>query len=142
MIAETNTLTPRTAGDNWAANNFDFPIVLACMPFVCLGSAAAVLWLMRLMRVLKLFKTSKKLQTILSGLITGIESSCYIFVLIFIIFYMFAVFGVMVFKKSDPREFASLLTAFHTLFRVGRTSCTSTTTVARIIRLVGVLSAQ
>jgi hypothetical protein len=38
-------------------------------------------------------------------------------VLIFIIFYMFVVFGVMVFKsKADLRGHASLLTAFHTLF--------------------------
>jgi hypothetical protein len=37
------------------------------------------------------------------------SSSCYICVLIFIIFYMSVVFGVMV-------SFASLLTAFHTLF--------------------------
>jgi hypothetical protein len=29
---------------------------------------------------------------------------------------MSAVFGVMVFKKSDPRGFASLLAAFHTPF--------------------------
>jgi Ca2+-binding EF-hand superfamily protein len=105
-------------GDNWAPNTFDFIIVLACMPFLPLGSAAAVLRLMRLMRVLKLFKTSKKLQTILSGLITGLKSSAFIFVLIFLIFYMFGVFGVMSFKKGDPREFASLLTAFHTLFRI------------------------
>ena len=74
MIAETNTPTPRTGGDNWAANNFDFLIALACMPFVPLGSAAAVLRLMRLMRVLKPLRASKKLQTVLSGLITGIES--------------------------------------------------------------------
>jgi hypothetical protein len=39
---------------------------------------------------------------------------CYICVRIFIIFYMFVVFGVMVFKKTDLREFASLLTALST----------------------------
>jgi hypothetical protein len=37
-------------------------------------------------------------------------------VLIFIIFYMFVVFGVMMSKKADLRGLASLLTAFHTLF--------------------------
>jgi hypothetical protein len=33
----------------------------------------------------------------------GRRRSCYICVLIFIIFYMFVVFGVMMFKKADLR---------------------------------------
>jgi voltage-gated sodium channel len=105
-------------GENWAWNNFDLIIVMACMPFLPLGGAAAVLRLMRLMRILKLFKSSRELQTILVGLGVGLSSSCYIFLLIFLVFYMFAVFGVMMFKEGDSVEFRGLGTAFHTLFRI------------------------
>jgi hypothetical protein len=52
LNAETKNPTPRTGGDKWAANNFDFLTALSCMPFVPLGSAAAavlrlmLMWLM------------------------------------------------------------------------------------------------
>jgi hypothetical protein len=58
-------------GENAGWNNFDFLIVLACMPFMPFGSAAAAMRLLRLMRVLKLLSSNPQLRMILVGLVAG-----------------------------------------------------------------------
>jgi voltage-gated sodium channel len=105
-------------GENAAWNIFDFLIVLSCMPFMPFGSAAAALRLLRLLRVLKLLRAVPQMRMIIAGLLAGMQNAIFILVLILIIFYMFAVCGVMLFAKQDPWNFGNLGNAFTTLFRL------------------------
>jgi voltage-gated sodium channel len=105
-------------GENAAWNIFDFLIVLSCMPFMPFGSAAAALRLLRLLRVLKLLRAVPQMRMIIAGLLAGMQNAIFIVVLILIIFYMFAVCGIMLFSKQDPWNFGNLGSAFTTLFRL------------------------
>ena len=76
-------------GKEWRWNNFDFVIVVLCLPIwgdLFDGSAVALLRLMRLMRVMKLIKKIPQLQMIVMGLLGGIKSIVYILLLLFYFF--------------------------------------------------------
>eukprot|EP01048_Picozoa_sp_COSAG05_P017512 COSAG05_NODE_2400_length_3111_cov_5.177291_1_plen_700_part_00 len=97
-------------------NVFDFLIVFACyMPFA--GKMVAVLRLLRLLRVLKLVKSLPQLQMIVSGLMQGLSSIGYISLLLFLVFYLYGVLGIILFRDNDPWHFSSLDIAMLTLFR-------------------------
>jgi len=70
------------------------------------------------MRLLKLVGKIKKLQVIVLGLGKGISSVTYIIVLLFLIYYLFAVLGVGTFRRNDPFHFGSIGVAMMTLFRM------------------------
>jgi voltage-gated sodium channel len=97
-------------------NIFDFIVVAACyMPFG--GSTVAVLRLMRLLRVTKLFKSLTQLQIIMNGLVHGMTSIGYIGMLMSLMFYVFGIIGIQIFRANDPVHFGSLHLTFVTLFR-------------------------
>mmetsp|Transcript_140 Transcript_140/g.277 ORF Transcript_140/g.277 Transcript_140/m.277 type:complete len:938 (+) Transcript_140:152-2965(+) len=104
-------------GPEWRWNNFDFLIVLLCMPFVDLGGGVAFLRLLRLMRVTKIIKRVPQLQMIVKGLVQGMSSIVYILLLLLLVFYLFAVMGVFSFGENDPAHFGGLPIAALTLFR-------------------------
>jgi hypothetical protein len=83
-------------GPEWAWNNFDFLIVVVC--FVLPGGSGAVLRLLRLLRVLKLLKSNEQMRMILFALAAGIKSAVFVFVLMFLIYYMYAALGIMMFS--------------------------------------------
>ena len=62
-------------GPEWRWNNFDFTIVVACMPGISdqLGNVS-FLRLMRLARIAKIVKKVPQLRMIVTGLIGGLES--------------------------------------------------------------------
>ena len=60
------------SGPEWRWNNFDFVIVMLCMPFVDLGNSIALLRLFRLMRLAKLVRKIPALQMIIMGLVGGL----------------------------------------------------------------------
>eukprot|EP01048_Picozoa_sp_COSAG05_P003759 COSAG05_NODE_181_length_14767_cov_9.554859_1_plen_1146_part_00 len=97
-------------------NTFDFLIVCAC--YMPAGGDVAVLRLMRLMRLLKLLHTVENLQIILHGLAAGFGSISYILILMLLVYYLFAIMAIMVFKANDSVHFQDLDTAMITLFRV------------------------
>lgn len=70
------------------------------------------------MRLLKLVGKIKKLQVIVLGLGKGISSVTYIIVLLFLVYYLFAVLGVGTFRRNDPFHFGSIGVAMMTLFRM------------------------
>eukprot|EP00937_MAST-01D_sp_MAST-1D-sp2_P003360 g3360.t1 len=108
-------------GQEWRWNNFDFVIVVLCLPGIrdmFEGGAVALLRLARLMRVLKLVKKIPELHMIVMGLVGGFNSIAYILLLLFLIFYLYAIVGIMLFKSNDPWHFGSLETAMLTLFRM------------------------
>jgi voltage-gated sodium channel len=101
--------------DGW--NVFDFLIVAACfLPFS--GSAVTVLRLLRLLRVLKLVRALPKLQILVSALLKSIPSMGYVTILLLMLFYVYAVAAVFLFRDNDPLHFGSLQTAMLSLFRI------------------------
>jgi voltage-gated sodium channel len=127
-------------------NNFDFWLVFICwLPFD--GGNVAFLRLLRLMRLLKLVGKVKQLQVIVMGLAKGLGSVSYIMLLMLLVFYLFAVLGlvyagfpfilvardhpsvisflntlsfvfsVQCFRKNDPFHFGGLGIAMISLFR-------------------------
>ena len=101
--------------DPW--NVFDFAIVaVAFMPIE--GHYVTVLRLVRLLRVLRLVRVVPRLQILVAALLKSIPSMGYVALLLFLIFYMYAVAGVFLFGKNDPFRFEDLPTALVTLFQV------------------------
>ncbi|MFT6627766.1 MAG: voltage-gated sodium channel [Flavobacteriales bacterium] len=100
--------------DAW--NVFDFVIVAAV--FVPgLGQYAIVLRLLRLLRVLKLVKAIPKLQVLVGALLASIPSMFYVSLLLFMLFYIYAVAAVFLFGANDPVHFENLQMSFLSLFR-------------------------
>jgi voltage-gated sodium channel len=110
--------------DPW--NVFDFSIVLAA--FLPVGSQyVTVLRLVRLLRVLRLVHVLPRLQILVSALLKSIPSMGYVSVLLLLIFYVYAVAGVLLFGENDPFRFRSLPVAMVTLFQVATAEDWSTT---------------
>lgn len=101
--------------DGW--NVFDFVIVAVCfLPFG--GGYAAVLRLFRLLRVLRLITVVPKLQILVCAILRSLPSMFYVTVLLSLLFYIYAVVGVMFFRDNDPVHFGDLWTSMLSLFRV------------------------
>jgi len=101
--------------DPW--NVFDFSIIMVCLlPFG--GHFAAVLRLARILRVLRLITTLPKLQLLVGSLIKSIPSIGYVGMLLGLLFYVYAVIGVSLFRENDPIHFGNLEMSLLTLFRV------------------------
>lgn len=114
LIAEGNKPW-RYFQDGW--NVFDFVIVAAAfLPFG--GGSVAILRLLRLLRVLKLVKALPKLQILVSALLKSIPSMAYVTILLLLLFYIYAVAGVLFFGENDPIHFSNLQTSMLSLFRV------------------------
>jgi voltage-gated sodium channel len=119
IVAEGNKPWRYLTGKDWAWNNFDFTIVMLCMPFIPFeGGSVKLLRLLRLMRVVKLIKKIPQLQMIVMGLIGGFKSIGYIMLLLFLVFYLYAIVGLYAFKGNDPWHFGNLPIAMNTLFRM------------------------
>jgi len=104
----------RYFADPW--NLFDFAIVAVCfMPFDAQG--VAVLRLARLLRVLKLVRALPKLQILVSALLKSIPSMGYVSLLLFMLFYLYAVAATMFFGANDPVHFGRLDVSMLSLFR-------------------------
>jgi len=104
----------RYFADPW--NVFDFAIVAVCfMPFDAQG--VAVLRLARLLRVLKLVRALPKLQILVSALLKSIPSMGYVSLLLFMLFYLYAVAATMFFGANDPVHFGRLDVSMLSLFR-------------------------
>jgi voltage-gated sodium channel len=105
----------RYFGDPW--NVFDFLIVVLCFMPVA-GPYAAVLRLARVLRALRLVTAIPRLQLLVGSLLKSIPSLAYVGLLMAIMFYIYAVLGVFMFRGNDPVHFQDLSTALLTLFRV------------------------
>ncbi len=97
-------------------NTFDF-IVVAGSLLPGSGSLLTILRLLRLLRVLKLLKALPELQMIVSALLDAFGSITYIFVILVLAFYVFAIVGMILFQENDPWHFESLHITMYTLFR-------------------------
>ena len=101
--------------DPW--NVFDFLIVAVC--FLPLQAQfAAVLRLVRVLRVLRLVSALPRLQILVGALLKSIPSMGYVAVLLMIHFYIYAVIGVSLLGKADGEHFGNLGRAMLTLFQI------------------------
>jgi len=101
--------------DGW--NLFDFTVlVLALIPDT--GQFALIARLARLLRVLRLVTVVPQLRIIVSTLVRSLPGLGHVMLLLFVIYYVYAVAGVHLFRHHDPVHWDSLGTALLTLFRV------------------------
>ena len=101
--------------DPW--NVFDFLIVVVC--FLPIDSQyAAVLRLARVLRTLRLISSIPKLQLLVGSLLKSLPAMVFVGMLMGIMFYVYAVTGVFLFRDNDPVHFRDLPTAMLSLFRV------------------------
>lgn len=113
------------SGKEWHWNTFDFLIVLFSLPIMDTGGQVAFLRLIRLMRLAKLFKKVPQLRMIINGLFGGMKSIAYIVILLFLVFYLYAITGLLIFHTNDKWHFRSVTVSLATLFQVA-TLCVST----------------
>ena len=101
--------------DGW--NIFDFIIVgMSLIPMD--HNNFAVARLLRIFRVLRIITIVPELKTIINSLFRSSKSIGYVFILTFIIFYIFAIVGTVLFEGSASGLWRDVGTALLTLFRV------------------------
>ncbi|MEO0415613.1 MAG: ion transporter, partial [Verrucomicrobiota bacterium] len=118
IVLKMIALAPRPLDffkDPW--NVFDFVIVAVCL-IPAGGGFGPVLRLFRLLRVLKLLTAVPKLQLLVSALLKSLPSMGYVTALLFLLFYIYGVAGVMFFGANDPVHFGNLGDSLLSLFRV------------------------
>jgi len=101
--------------DPW--NVFDFIIVAVCLLPVG-GPYAAVMRLARVLRAMRVVTAVPKLQLLVGSLLKSIPSLLYVGMLLGVLFYIYGVVGVFLFRGNDPVHFQNLSTALLSLFRV------------------------
>ena len=105
-------------------NCFDFAIVVASYAFIgnSNGGAIGALRMLRLVRLLTFVKNVPQLRVIIAGLIQGMKSVLYIVMLLFLVIYLFAILGCIVFGENDPVHFGDTRIAMLSLFQVSTLS--------------------
>lgn len=98
-------------------NVFDFSIVAVCLLPVD-TQFIAVLRLARILRVLRLITSLKKLRILVGALLKSLPSIGYVSVLLFLLFYIYAVMGTFLFGANDPVHFQNLQISMLSLFRI------------------------
>jgi len=101
--------------DAW--NVFDFVIVfMSLIPIE--GNHSAVARLLRIFRILRIITIIPELKAIINSLFRSSKAIMYVFILIFIVFYIFAIIGTVLFKDVPSGLWNDLGTALLTLFQV------------------------
>lgn len=102
--------------DSW--NVFDFIIVAIYFIPNIDTHFVIVLRLARILRVFRIISIFPKLQILVNALLKSIPSMGYVVILLFLIFYIYAVVGSFLFAQGDPVHFGSLHISMITLFKV------------------------
>ena len=114
MVAEKRFLNFFKSG--W--NLFDFIIVAVTLLPLESSNLAAIARLMRVFRILRLFTARPELKAIIDMLIRAIPSIIDIVILMFIIFYIYAIIGSFFFMNLPSGLWENFLVSMLTLFRV------------------------
>lgn len=105
----------RYFADGW--NVFDFLIVtICCLPLD--AHFAAVLRLVRAIRLLRLVSALPKLQLLVGALLKSLGAMGYVGLLLGLMFYIYAVAGIHLFGAHDAKHFGSFPAALLTLFQM------------------------
>ena len=100
----------------WKWNWFDFGIIITSYLSNVLN--LKFLRVIRLARLTKLFKQIPQLNMIIKGLLGSMRFLIYIVALFFLILYVYAIIGVVIFAGNDPWHFRSINLAIATLLQV------------------------
>ena len=100
--------------DGW--NIFD--TIIVTFSLVPAGESALLLRLVRIFRVLRLISFIPELRMLIEALIKSLSKLFYVCLLLFIILYIYAVFGSMAFSEADPERWGDLGVALITLVQV------------------------
>jgi voltage-gated sodium channel len=95
---------------------FDFVVVGVSL--VPATGALSVLRALRVLRILRLMKTIPRLRMIVEGTLRVLPDLGWVFLLLLLVFYVFAVIGTKLFGESHPVFFGSLGKTMFTLFQV------------------------
>ncbi|WP_342365708.1 ion transporter [Vibrio sp. S11_S32] len=98
-------------------NVFDLVIVLGSL-YPAAGSTMFVARLLRIFRVLRLVSMVPELRVLVNALIKAIPQMGYIGLLMFVIFYIYAAIGSMLFGDINPTLWSDVSISMLTLFRV------------------------
>jgi len=106
-------------------NIFDFLVIIFSFPIIpqradAEGKATGFRVLSRvarLVRLAKIFKRIPQLWVIIKGLAGGMAGISFIGILLALVFYVYGVAGVLLFRDNDPFHFGTISTALLTLFR-------------------------
>lgn len=114
LIAKLLVYRRKFWSDGW--NIFDFVIVLSSILFI--SSSVSVLRAFRIFRLLKALAEFPELQILVSSMLKAIPSMTWALLLLFIVFYIFAVFGSTMYGDTFPELFGDIGGAMFTLFQV------------------------
>jgi voltage-gated sodium channel len=114
MSAEKNILDFFKSG--W--NIFDFVIVAITLIPLENSSIAAIARLLRIFRILRLITSRPELKKIIDMLIGAVPSIVDIVILMFIIFYVYAIIGNFLFETAPSGLWKDFLISMLTLFRI------------------------
>lgn len=99
-------------------NVFDFIIVVVSLIPLDDSEYALIARMLRLFRVMRLISFVPELRVLVSALITALPRMGYVALLMFIIFYLYAVIGNLLFAHINPTLWGDLGISLLTLFRV------------------------
>jgi len=99
-------------------NIFDFVIVVVSLIPLDDSEYALVARMLRLFRVMRLISFIPELRVLVSALISALPRMGYVALLMFIIFYLYAVIGNMLYSQLNPTLWGDLGVSLLTLFRV------------------------
>ncbi|NCN44173.1 MAG: ion transporter [Piscirickettsiaceae bacterium CG_4_9_14_3_um_filter_43_564] len=99
-------------------NIFDFVIVVVSLIPLDDAEYALIARMLRLFRVMRLISFIPELRVLVTALITALPRMGYVALLMFIIFYLYAVVGSLLFGQINPVLWGDLGISLLTLFRV------------------------
>mgnify|MGYP003324398563 FL=1 len=99
-------------------NVFDSLIVIISIIPIGPNSSILVLRLLRIFRVLRLISAIPELKELIEALLKSIKRVFYVSLLLFIIIYLYASFGSILFGQSDPQRWGDLGISMITLVQV------------------------
>ena len=99
-------------------NIFDSLIVIISIIPIGPNSSILVLRLLRILRVLRLISAIPELKELIEALLKSIKRVFYVSLLLFIIIYVYASFGSILFGQSDPQRWGDLGISMITLVQV------------------------
>ena len=102
--------------DGW--NLFDTIIVTVSLIPMGAGNSALLLRLLRIFRVLRLISFIPELRILIESLLKSLPRIGYVCLLLFIIIYIYAAFGSILFAEADPSRWKDIGTAVITLVQV------------------------
>lgn len=100
---------------NW--NNFDFLIVMiSLIPGNGVFSCFRVIRALRIFRTARLFGRIENLRLIVSAMLKALPNLGWLFLVLLLFIYIFAVLTTTLFGKIAPEQFGSLFSSFYSLF--------------------------